>query len=509
MVAGLSSTMSRSLLALLDVNQQIETTQKRINTGLKISSPSDNIAVYFKAQSYMEKADSYDNVNASITQATANLDYVDKVLANMADNVKGARQMLSDARSKAIVASTAVDLVGARAYAQSTLTVGGAQRVIKGQIVDPGTPAGANVTDGSIFQGGDIFRVDFRDSSNNSTVTRFFRAVAPDAAALPDQNRTGNTAANAIEFNDLASLATALNLALGRANASFDAVATTANNATTYQLSMKLNSNSQSITFGQVTDAAVTVGGTTTMGASFDFTRLLQPASTKAATVSTGNSLDVAGAPNAASWTYSAAGGTQTDQTVVNARRQAADFFRQTVYGLQSSVRDAALPGFANILRGETMTVSLNETNTVTQIVKLASALDFTQAIASTNPYAMNLVVNGGTIVTAYTDTANAATSNFLNDGSLDNAIARLDQVAVLLSQQRNLIGASKTMMLSRLDLNKALVANLSSAASEMTASDASEDSALLASLQNRQSFAATNLSATRQAEQFLLNLIR
>lgn len=507
MVAGISSAMSRSLMALFDINRDIESTQNRINTGKKVSSPSDNIAVYFKAQSYTDKADLYENVNANITQATANLDYVDKVLANMVTNIKGARQMLSDARSKAVVASTAVDIVGARSYAHSNVTVNGTQRNIRGQIVD--VAGGANVSDGSIFQTGDVFRVDFRDSSNNSSVTRFFRAVAPDTAALPDQNKTGNSVANAIEFNDLASLATALNLGLGRANASFDLVTNTANGTTTSQLSMKLNSNTQSITFGQVLDASVTVNGTATTGSVFDFTRLLQPASTRAATVSTGNSLDVANAPNAASWTYAPVGGATTDQTVIDARRQAADFFRQTIYGLQSSVRDAALPGFANILRGETMTVSLNDTNSVTQIVRLANAIEFSGGIAQANPYAMNLIVNGGTIVTAYTDTMSPTTSNFLSDGQLDNAIAKLDQVSILLGQQRNLIGASKTMMMSRLDLNKALVNSLSDTANEMTSADVSEESALLASLQNRQSFAATNLNITRQAEQFLLNLIR
>ena len=511
MVYGLSSSMTRSLMALVDINQQLETTQNRINTGKAVSDPSDNIAVYFKALSYSGKADDYQVVNANITQAIANLNYVDKTVANMVDSVQGARQILVDARAKAVAASTAVNVTGARAYAQTTLTVANAARTIRGQIVDPGTGTGANanLADGSMFQAGDVFQVTVRDSSNNSTVSRFFRAVAPDAAALPDQAKTGNSAANAIEFNDLASLATALTLGFGRDTASFDAVATTTGTTTTFQLAMQLNSASQSITFGQVVDASVGTGAAASTGASFDFTRLLQNASTRGATVSVGNSLDATNAPNAASWTYSAVGATQTDTAAVDARRQAADFFRQTISGLQSTVRDAALPGFANILRGEAMTVSLNDTNTVSQTVRLATPIDFSLSF-NASVYGLGLAINGtGAITTNYTDTANAATSNFLDDAQITGAINKLSNIALALGQQRTFVAAAKTAMTSRLDLNKALVSTLSDTANAMTAADMAEESAKLASLQNRQNFAATNLSVTRQAEQFLLNLIR
>ncbi|MFO1148470.1 MAG: hypothetical protein U1E62_08835 [Alsobacter sp.] len=489
----------------------MEYTQKHINTGKTISDPSDNIAIYFKALSYTSKADNYTDTNAGITQAIANLDYVDKALSNMADNVQGARQMLNDAKAKAVNAATAVNVTGAKAYAQSTVTVGGVTRTIKGQIVDPGTgaSASANVADGGFFQAGDVFQVTFRDASNNSTATRYFKAVAPDDANLPDQTKKGDTAANAIEFNDVSSLAMAMNLGFGVANASFGAVATTANGATTYRLSMQLNTSTQSITFGQVADANVTVAGAATKGSTFDFTRLLQPAGQAGATVTTGNALDATNAPNAASWTYSAVGGTQTDQTAVDARKQAADFFRQTVYGLVSTVRDAALPGFANILKGESMTVQLNDTNTVSQTVKLATPIDFTANYGAAT-YGVGFAINGtGAITTNYTDTASAATSNFLDDAQITGAITKLSTIVTSLSQQRTLVAAAKTAMASRLDLNKTLVSSLKDTANGMTAADMAEESASLAALQNRQNFAATNLTITRQAEQYLLNLLR
>lgn len=504
MVAALSASMSRSLNALISVNQDIETTQNHINTGKAINDPSDNIAIYFKARSYLDRSDNYTGVNAQITQSTANLDFLDKALSNMIDNVKGARQIMNDAKSKAVTAATAVSFTGQKAYANTSVTPagGGAARAIQGQIVDTNTGAtpNANLNDGGFFQAGDVFRVDIKDASNNSTVSRYFKAVAPDATATPVQTKAGDTSANALEFNDVASLAQALNLGFGRATASFDAIAGAGG---TTQLKMALASNTQSITFGQTTDVAV--GGAA--GASFDFTKLLQGASTTAAAVKVDSSLDATNAANASSWTYAPKAGVTTDTTVTDARKQAADFFRQTIYGLDATVKDAYLPGFANVLKGDTMTVQLNDTNTVSQQVKLAAPIDFTTGTAS--KYGVGFVNTAGTLTTTYTDTGNANNDNFLSDTQLTAAIAKMDQITVALGQQRQLLAASKTAMSSRLDLNKTMQASLSDTANAMTAADLATETTTLSTLQNRQSFAATGLSISRQSEQYLLNLIR
>src|SRR5690348_17326700 len=102
MVAPLSAAMNAALNSLIDVTDSMVQTQKRINTGKSVNDPSDNIAIYFKARSYTDRADLYTNVNANITQGIANLSFVDKALSNMIDNVKGARQMLADAKAKPV-----------------------------------------------------------------------------------------------------------------------------------------------------------------------------------------------------------------------------------------------------------------------------------------------------------------------------------------------------------------------------------------------------------------------
>jgi hypothetical protein len=504
MAIAISSQMSQSLIALMGINQDMNTAKNKINTGKSINDPSDNIAVYFKARGFAEKAEAFDSVNANISQANANLDFVDKAISNMLDNVKGARQILSDAKAKPVAVTAPVSLTGRQAYATTTVTVGNSTRSIKGQVVDPasGSGAGANNADGSYFQAGDVFRVELRDSVSNTTVTRYLAAVAPDAASAPDQTKSGSSAANAIEFNDLASLANALNLGLGRGNAAFDAVSSNGK----YSLSMALASNTMSITFGQVVDAPNSSGNS---GDSVDFSRILQNSRAAGVAVSVDNSLDPSRAPSASSYTFSPLAVVTTDQGAIDGRKQAADFFRQTMYGLDTTVKDASLPGYANILKGEAMTVALNDTNSVQQTVKFATGVDLSASRAGGSTYGVGLQVNGGVVSTDFTDTGTAMNDNFMSETSLADAISKLDQISTALGQQRKLMAAAKTAMASRLDLNKTLASTLMNSANEMTAVDVTKESINIASLQDRQSFATASLAITRQSEQQMLALLR
>ena len=45
-------------------------------------------------------------------------------------------------------------------------------------------------------------------------------------------------------------------------------------------------------------------------------------------------------------------------------------------YGLANTMKDAYLPGYSNILRGEQMKIAMNDTGDVNQIVQLSKAVD-------------------------------------------------------------------------------------------------------------------------------------
>lgn len=521
MTVGLSASMASSLAALTQVNDMADVAKSRLNTGKAIQTASDNIAVYFKAQSYSDKADLLSTVNAGISQATANLDIVDKALSNMLDNIKGAQQILNDARQKVVGGGPAVAItnsVGGGAtltsrtgvrWGTTSASVGAGSRNLIGNIVDQtvGPTAAANAASDSFFQNGETFSITFNDPNQpagKQAQKFFFRAIDPNGAAVPNNiANNGLSAATAMQFNDLSSLTGAMNSAFGKANASF----TLNQNAGNYWLGMALGNNSQSITFGMETD---------TGAGSFDFTKLfgnqaqLNAGTGNRVNLAVANSLNVTTAANAQSFTYSSATPTQTDQTAVDARKQAADFFRQRVVGLNAAVKDAYLPGYANILTGGTLTVDLNETGTTKQSVSIVSAIDFTKAITTTGSAGIFAVgFNSTTNATSFTDPAAATSANFLDDALLASAIAKLATMQTSIGQYRQSLAASKVSLNSRLDFNKTLQTTLDTGANTMTAADTALETAKLAALSNQQTFATTNMANTKQAELNLVQLLR
>lgn len=564
MTIAISSQMAAGLVALTSTNDDISKTQNRLNTGLAVATASDNIAVYFKAKSYADKAEDLDTTNKGIAQGVANLDVVDKALSNMKDNIKGARQMLNDALAKAVNTGTAVNIAAktqaANAGNNNTATTRSAsgttygaldgytgpaatakRLTLKGAIVDPGVAVRQGTADtstvvqaanahaatdsASYFQVGDVFAVRFDDPNaapGKQSQTVFFKAADPTADI--DNTATTGTAANPYVFKDLATMADAMNSAFGRANAAFtlqqESTKVGSADATLggYFLSMQLGSATQSISFSQVSE------GGSANGTTFDFQNLFgnqAQAGTNVdvqksnglqqkSLISNGTAL-LTGAPDATTITYASTTATQTDQSAVDARKQAADFFRQTVIGLAASVGDANLPGYANVLAGGTMTVMLNDSNTSSQSVSIGGAIDFTKTGGgtSTGLTSFNVGLNMTNRTTSFTDTGGAGSANFLSNNQLNAAITALDNMSTTIGQFQKSLAASKVALNSRLDFNKTVATTLNAGATSMTAADTNQEAANLAALQNRQAFGVNNLSTTKQAEQSLLQLLR
>jgi flagellin len=489
MTIAISSQMASSLVALTNTADDISKTQNRLATGLAVATASDNIAVYFKAKSYSNKAEDLDTTNKGISQAVANLDTVDKAMSNMQDNLKGALQLIKDARAKAVTTTKVATLQGDQSYA--TTTVGG--RTVKGDIVQA---AGANANSSAYFQVGDVFAVNLTDSLSGNTVTRYFRAADPGATITT--NGSG-TAANPLDFNDIDSLGTALQTAFGTSTITINPRTTGTGPATTYQLGFSLANTSQSMTFYQTTDKAV--GTPADPGAAFDFVALFgkqQAAASNAYNVIPTRSNLTQGTNTYDTTTFGAVGGAATGADLaLQARLEAANFFRQTLYGLDNIVKDASLPGYANILKAEKFEVNLNDTGDVKQTIQLSKKSD---------PPGLGFVgyaVNGGAI------TADVLSNNFATDPKMDDAVTQINAALTALKQNQVIIAAAKTAMSSRLDYNKTVVTTLSSGATSMTAADSNQEAANLAALQNRQAFAVNNMSSTKQAEQSLIQILR
>src|SRR5436190_2120846 len=167
--------MNSNLVNLLQNSDDVTKTQGRLSTGLAVATASDNISSYFKAKSYSDKADGLDNTNKVSKQAVSNMDVVDKALTNMQENLKGAIQLMLDARSKAVTVQKAATTSGDTLYAAGPTG--------KGDIVQA---AGTKADSSAHFQVGDVFAVTLTDtaSTTGAKVTKYFRATDP-AAALP------------------------------------------------------------------------------------------------------------------------------------------------------------------------------------------------------------------------------------------------------------------------------------------------------------------------------------
>lgn len=572
-MVALSTAMATGLNDLIGVNRDVGTVQGRLNSGQKITSYADSPSLFIKAQTYRDKADALEDVNGKISQGVKNLDTVNKAMNTMYDNLNGALATLKDARAKSVNVVTQVRTFGGvgtgitmtRATvpaatlatgAQATLTDGERSTARGNSLVG----VSADIQKANQFQVGDTFAVTMTDSNTGSTSTRWFRATAAgnvtpglavnrvgttvtaagtaSDASNPAATADGTTEIQAINFNTLGDLQDALGRAFGTNDLQVGITATktaqgsgaSGNDTFTLGLSLTTALATQSVSFTQVYNNDTQATGTAanpanitsdqtldasgrpiTRGASFDFSSLFgsfaNPSSGAALAqqATQGVTSNIVGQNTAltsasktlTSYTYApTANAAGALQSALETRRQASDTFKAALYNFQNMVNDAALPGFANLLKGETLSIDLNETGEVRQTIKLgavdARTLGFGYAVTS-----------DGTVTTGFTN------SDFNNDTDLDTAIGRTTTALTTLRIRQNAIGAQTNMLQSRLDYNKLNVDNLKTGANDITAADSAEEAANLAALTNRQNYALTNLSITKQAEQSLLQLLR
>lgn len=543
MASAISSQMASNLANLMSVNSDLGATQNRIGTGKKVNTAADNAAVYFKALSFQSKSEDLGTVNADITQALSNVSVADKALTSMQKNLEGTLQQIRDARAKAVNAVLSVTTAGGQTYADAQQTGGANNQVLVRQRPAPGA-AIADLNNAATFQEGDTFAMSIVDAQTGTTTTRFFRAAsftgdttsnkavtgevgeqAYDAfggAAVNAQGAailtSGLTEQAALNFKDLATLKKAMVQAFGT-----DAITVnvTPQATGTNKISFALASSNLSASFSQITNndptAANAAGAVAAnRGATFDFNQLfgtfgaltlnaagVQVVTQQSATTGASSIANATGA----SYTYT--GSSVAQQSVLEARRQAADAFRATIANLRSFVNDASLPGWNNLLKGEAMDVALNETREVRQTFSLAASNVFNpigirnNSVDPANYFAAVGISAAGVVTTANVN------GNFATDADMDAVIAQSTTYLRSMRIAQSFLASQTTMLQSRKDFNAANISLLKQAVTDMTAVDMAEEATNLAALQNQQAFSTNNLAVTKQSEQSLIQLLR
>jgi flagellin len=147
---------------------------------------------------------------------------------------------------------------------------------------------------------------------------------------------------------------------------------------------------------------------------------------------------------------------------------------------------DAGFNGI-NLLGGDDLTVTLNETATSTTTV---SGVDYTNASAA--PLSIT-----------------AAANNWAADADITAATDDLTAALTTLRSESQTLGSSLSVVQIRQDFTKATINTLQSGSDALTLADSNEEGANLLALQTRQQLSTTALSLAAQADQNVLRLFR
>ncbi len=147
---------------------------------------------------------------------------------------------------------------------------------------------------------------------------------------------------------------------------------------------------------------------------------------------------------------------------------------------------DAGFNGI-NLLGGDDLTVTLNETATSTTTV---SGVDYTNASAA--PLSIT-----------------AAANNWAADADITAASTDLTAALTTLRSESQTLGSSLSVVQIRQDFTKATINTLQSGSDALTLADTNQEGANLLALQTRQQLSTTALSLAAQADQNVLRLFR
>jgi flagellin len=188
----------------------------------------------------------------------------------------------------------------------------------------------------------------------------------------------------------------------------------------------------------------------------------------------------------------------QSAQSLVSQAQQSTDTAVQATLSSQYTALltqigqlagDSGFNGI-NLLAGDDLTVTLNETASSTTTV---NGIDYTDATAS------------GTGQLAIANAAN----NWADSAAITAAADDLTAALTTLRSESQTLGSSLSVVQIRQDFTKATISTLQNGSDALTLADSNQEGANLLALQTRQQLSTTALSLASQADQNVLRLFR
>jgi len=473
----LSAGVRANLLSLQHTAGLMSTTQTRLATGKKVNTALDNPVNFFTASSLQSRSsdlsallDSMSNGIKTLEAADNGLTSITSTLQSMKSTLQQARQDKSFQTESYTIDSTTIGTASLKNLSFSGGAVGSTLVNIALNVADVAATPGS-ATSGTVpgtYTGGTL-------SINGTDVT-----------IADDTNAAGLK--SAIDGASIAGITTSVSgstITISNANGNVNFTGSTGALLTSLGLSTSTNYAAGvpgSVKSVDTLVAAINSSSSLTgkVSASNDGGKLrIQNLSTA--------DLTVTGASN----TTSAIDGSASTDTIKgnDVRKSLVTQYNDLKDQLDKFADDASFNGI-NLLRGDNLKITFNETATSTISIQAKTTAGAATAIDS-----------------AYLGISTLANSSVDSDTNIDSLTANLGTALNSVRSQSSTFGSSLSIVQNRQDFTKAMINTLQTGADNLTLADTNEEAANMLALQTRQQLSQTALSLASQADQAVLRL--
>jgi flagellin len=449
-----------AIASLNAIGNQMQSTQGAIESGLKVASASDNPAVFTIAQGLRANVSGLSAVSSSLATGVATLQGQSAGATSISNTLTTLLNTVTQAQG---------DTGTALAAANSTIT---AALSSIDSFANATTINGVNL----LSAAGSVSVLSNQNGSTTSVAT-----TAPSTSAgLGLSTLQTSSVGQAMSSTAILTLAGAASTTAG------DSVTFTSNTgvATTYTFAAAAGAaGSNVLANGAIATAATELVAAINATATAEGSTTVATSAAGLLTITGGGILTGAGASGSAT-TYTASGGPATGEVFS---------FTPTGGSVQAFTLGGTTATTGYVTKGAT---------TVATYQNLAAAMSAAGIAASANSTGV-LTVAGGTITSSVaTSTAASVSNGAVSIALVNNAITKIGQTL-------SALGSATTTLKGLADFTDQLSTSVTTSLGAMVDANLSQESAMLSSLQTKQSLAIQSLSLANQGPGALLQLFR
>jgi flagellin-like hook-associated protein FlgL len=475
---SLSKAVRSNLLSLQNTSAMMNKTQDRLATGNKVNSALDNPTNFFTAASLNSRAGDLNLLMDSMANGIQTLEAADNGLTAITKTLESMQSTLRQARQDKSFQTQSF-----------AIPTAGAAVALSGGALDGDVTVGAGATDVIAVDSDDVVGGSFTITVGNVSAQISTVAAVDDDPDTSDINETvaattGQGIADQINNNE--ALKKAGISATVDEDGKFQIVNATGKEATlTNTVAGSDVLAGIGLKAGQTIDATGDVAVTDVNA----LVRLINNGDDTKGKVRASNDNGSLRIENLSTTDLSATVGAEASTIKGNAvRDDLSTQYNELRDQLDKLADDASFNGI-NLLRGDKLTITFNETGT--------SSIDIqTKDQDQVNSASLGI-------------STTLSGADLDSDTNIDAELAKLKTALSNVRSQSSAFGSNLSVVQNRQDFTKATINTLQTGAANLTLADMNEEAANLLALQTRQSLSSNSLSLASQADQSILQLIR